>query len=84
MLRFTSTEEMFTTKKGEFDRTIKDFDVATRLNPQDAAGYYNRGTANVRKGKYDKGITDYEKAIKLDPEWSGFYCCAINFSIRSL
>ena len=43
-------------------------DKALQLKSDDAAGYYDRGSAYAKKGDYDKAIADYDKAIQLKPD----------------
>ena len=53
--------------KSEYDKAIKDYNEAIRLNPRDAVAFANRGISWVSKGEYDKGIKDYNEAIRLNP-----------------
>ncbi len=39
----------------DYDKAIKDFDEAIRLDPKNAAAYRNRGDAWSEKDEYDKG-----------------------------
>ncbi len=55
---------------GQYDRAIRDFDMAIRLNPTLVAAYNNRGIARAYKGDYDRAIRDFEKAIELDPNYT--------------
>jgi len=57
----------------EHDKAIADFNKAIELDPADAEGYYNRGTAYGAKGEYDKAIADFNKVIDLDPEYALAY-----------
>ena len=47
------------------DQTIHELDQAIRLNPEDAAGYINRGYAYFQKGEYDKAIEDFDCAVRI-------------------
>ena len=53
-----------TTKKGDYDRAIADYNKALELDPKDATAYNNRGYAYRQKGDYDKAIADYDKALE--------------------
>ena len=49
------------------ERSIKDYDKAIELDPNDAAAYYNRGHSYSDLGQYQRAIEDFDKAIELDP-----------------
>jgi len=59
--------------KGDHDRAIEDYNVAIRIDPEDAFAYNNRGNAYRGKGDYDRAIADYNKAIGLDPKFAMAY-----------
>lgn len=52
----------------DYDRAIRDFTEAIRLNPQYAIAYYNRGLSYFRSGNYRRAIADYEEALQIDPD----------------
>jgi tetratricopeptide (TPR) repeat protein len=54
-------------KKAVYDRAIADFTQATRLDPNNAKAYIERGGAYSAKGDYDRAIADYNQALRLDP-----------------
>ena len=54
-------------RKGDYDRAIRDYDDALRLNPNSANAFYNRGLTNRLKGDYDHAIQDYNQALRLKP-----------------
>src|SRR5216117_727816 len=54
--------------KRDYDRAIRDYSEALRLNPKYAAAFRNRGRALVHKGDYDRAIADYNEAARIDPE----------------
>ena len=37
--------------KGDYDRAIKEYDEAIRLDPKDARAYYNRGSCLRQQGR---------------------------------
>jgi Flp pilus assembly protein TadD len=51
----------------------------SKLKPDYAKAFNNRGNACVLKGEYDRAIKDYDQAIKLKPDYAdafsnrGFY-----------
>ena len=53
---------------GQHFAAIADYDIAIRLNPDDADAYYNRGNAKDHLGQYFAAIADYDIAIRLDPD----------------
>ena len=60
-------------KRGAYDRAIKDYTKAIKLDPKDAAAYNNRGFAYNEEGAYDRAIKDFTKAIDLDPKDAAAY-----------
>ena len=54
--------------KGEYDKAIRDFNQAIRLDPNDDDAFLNRSIARHAKGEYDKAIRDFNQAIRLNPE----------------
>ncbi len=59
--------------KAEYDKAIKDYSEAIRLDPTLATAYYKRGNAYADKKEFDKAIEDYGDAIRLDPKYAGAY-----------
>ena len=59
--------------KGYFDRAIRDYNQAIKLNPRDVTAYYNRGNAYLSKGDYESAIRDFDKAIGLNPRMAAAY-----------
>jgi tetratricopeptide (TPR) repeat protein len=57
-------------QKGNYDRAIKDYDLAIQINPTYAKPYNNRGVAYQNKGDYNKAIRDFDVAIKLSPDYA--------------
>ena len=54
--------------RGQYEKAIKSYSKAIRLNPKTANVYNKRGVAYQSLGQYDKAIQDYDEAIRLDPE----------------
>jgi len=54
-------------RSGEYQRAIKAYNQAIRLDPKFAMAYNNRGLAYGHKGQHDKAIADYNKAIEITP-----------------
>ena len=53
-------------RKGEYDRTIADFDDGIRLNPNYAKAYNDRGVVYASKRDYARAIADYDQALTSD------------------
>jgi tetratricopeptide (TPR) repeat protein len=60
-------------KKGQYDKTISDFNKAIVINPMDAKAYKNRGSVFYREDHKDKAISDYTKAIEINPRYDEAY-----------
>jgi tetratricopeptide (TPR) repeat protein len=60
-------------RKGDYDRAIRDYNEAIRLDPKNAALYNNRGFAYHEKGDYDRAMRDYDDAIQLDASLAAAY-----------
>ena len=57
----------------QYEKAIKSYDKAIRLNPKTANAYNKRGVAYQSLGQYDKAIQDYDEVIRLDPENASAY-----------
>jgi tetratricopeptide (TPR) repeat protein len=60
-------------EKKEYDKAVKDFTEAIRLDPTHADAYNGRGDAWKEKKEHDKAIIDYTEAIRLNPSFSFYY-----------
>jgi len=58
---------------GHFDRALRLFDEAIRLNPKNAADYRYRGDAYKKLGQIERAISDYSQAIQLAPTEALYY-----------
>ena len=59
--------------KGQYEKTISDYNKAIEINPRYAKAYNNRGNAYYKKGQYEKTISDYSKAIEINPRFAEAY-----------
>lgn len=53
--------------KKDYDKAIRDYSEAIRLNPKDTYYYDSRANCWSAMKEYDKAISDYEEAIRLNP-----------------
>jgi len=56
--------------KGDYDKSMVDFNQAIRLDTNYALAYSFRGGAYLMKNDYDKAIADYNQAIRLNPNYT--------------
>jgi tetratricopeptide (TPR) repeat protein len=54
-------------RRGDYGGARDAFTEALRLDPQNAAAYYNRGLARKALKEYAKAIADLDEAIRLNP-----------------
>ncbi len=54
-------------KQGKYQEAIKDFKEALRIDPEDAAIYYNIGVVYNQQGKKEEASSYFEKALNHDP-----------------
>jgi Flp pilus assembly protein TadD len=54
-------------QKGNYERAIDDFNVATILNPKLADAYYNKAVSCEKVGRRDEAREAYAAFVKLAP-----------------
>ena len=57
----------------EWKLVLADIESAVKLEPENAAIYYNRGCVNFEMKEYGKAIEDFTKAIALDSHMAEAY-----------
>ena len=62
--------------RSEFEKSLKDFNKAAKLNPQLFQAYNGMGYAYRKTGDYDKALEMYDQAIKIAP---GFFPEAVEY-----
>lgn len=62
--------------RGEFEKSLKDFQKAAALNPQLFQAYNGMGFALRKTGDYEKALEMYDRAIAMAP---GFYPEAVEY-----
>ena len=53
---------------GQYSDSIKAFDEAVQLKPNNADIFINRGWARYRVARYREAVKDFDEAIRLKPE----------------
>ena len=53
--------------RGFFDKAIREYETAVRIQPKYDMAYYNLGNAYAEQGLNDKAIENYNKVIALNP-----------------
>ena len=51
--------------KGEYNKALNNFNLAIRINPNNAAAYTGRGLAYYQPGNMGKAISDFQKACDM-------------------
>src|SRR6188474_3418031 len=59
--------------EGNYEKAIKLFSMAIKLDRIFPEAYYNRAIAKSELKNYREAIQDYSKAIDLDPKFAGAY-----------
>jgi tetratricopeptide (TPR) repeat protein len=55
-------------EKKEYDKAVREFTEAIRLDPKNAEAYHERGRAYFEMKEYDKAISDFTEAIRIEPD----------------
>lgn len=55
---------------GEFDRAIEAFSALTRIDPDNATGYYNLAVAFASKRQFASARSAAERALEIDPNYT--------------
>jgi len=53
--------------KGEYELSLRDFDVVIRFNPRNALALYARGPTRLKKGDIEAGEIDIGAAKAINP-----------------
>jgi tetratricopeptide (TPR) repeat protein len=56
-------------EKGDYDRSIVEWDKALALSPDDAKAHNNLGRALAGRGDADQAMVHWQKAVELDPHY---------------
>jgi len=66
--------------KGDWDRALRDYDEAIRVQPNNYDALTNRGNAYAHRNELDKSTSDYNEAIRLNPKlFQAYYNRALNY-----
>jgi adenylate cyclase len=69
-------------EKKQHDRAIAEAERAVALDPNNADGYVNLGSALTWAGRAEEGIGLMEKAMRLNPRYPPMYLQGLNFAYR--
>lgn len=53
-------------QQDSLEKAFRQYDILTKLNPQDEEAYFNRGLCYELMGKKDEAIIDYKQALVFD------------------
>jgi len=59
--------------KNQFEEAIRYYQLAERLNPEDAWIHSNLGDIHLKIGEHDRAVKEYKKAIQLEPDIAWFH-----------
>ena len=61
-------------RRGEYGKSIQEFEIAIALNPQYADAYNNMANVLVKLGKRQEAYLAYEQAVALNPNlWQAYF-----------
>jgi tetratricopeptide (TPR) repeat protein len=68
------------TENGDNAKALDDYSAIIKMDPKDAAGYYNRGTFYLDSlFDYDKAISDISEGLKLNPRPDAYGARAVAY-----
>jgi lipoprotein NlpI len=71
-IEFSLRGEAYLHRK-EYDRAIRDYDEAIRLDPKNDVSFANRGSAFRQKAEFDRAMLDYDEAIRINPKSASYF-----------
>jgi tetratricopeptide (TPR) repeat protein len=61
------------TRRDQFALSLKFYEQATRLGPNEAHLYNEWGTTHAMAGQFEEAISKYQQSIAIDPEFNKNY-----------
>jgi tetratricopeptide (TPR) repeat protein len=66
--------------KQDWDRALRDYDEAIKLNPRNAGAYVDRAAVLSHNREYDDAIKDLNEALRMNPnQWEAYFNRAGDF-----
>src|SRR5829696_8032903 len=69
--------------KPRYDEAEQQYQLATRIAPDDARAFAGLGNVYVDQGKFGQAVDAYQKALKVKPDYNGAYL-PLAFSLARL
>jgi len=55
--------------EGQHEKALELFSRAIRLDPQDPASLYGRGSSYTKTGEYTKAVADFQRVVEIEPSY---------------
>jgi tetratricopeptide (TPR) repeat protein len=68
---FTAGRKLY--NKRMYNRALREFDKAVKIDPNSFKAYFWRGRVYLKMGHYDKATADFKMVVKLKPDYARPY-----------